>query len=284
MKQKDPPNPSDRVYAYLNIDDPICAWATYRGVLSSPPTNKGFLSVWHAGILKSGDMNRLRIEMKLEEVRTKYFPQMTSRLRGMFCFRDLDSVRLASRSWRNHFSPPNLSELKVLKVSNQYRNHDANWFTWANDNPSDSLSTDKWIEDYWIGNPLIQGKSIWETIIDGEFIVRNNRIRKEAYARIRDEFPDSVSLLEIARIAARINSNLGAIQSFLLTGNDNKIELNYMMDMQDIENSDFLSLLRKFLESEEPINKRDLATSLSRGFFGHTPDLRRYSQSWQLAE
>jgi hypothetical protein len=42
---------STDAYAYLNVDNPICAWATYRGVLVTPPAEPGFLSVWTAGLL-----------------------------------------------------------------------------------------------------------------------------------------------------------------------------------------------------------------------------------------
>ena len=282
MKQEGPLSPSDRTYAYLNIDDPVCAWATYRGVLSSPPTDKGFLSVWHAGVLKGGGVNRLKIELKMEEVRAKHFPQLTSRLRGMFCFHDTRSVRLASESWGNHFSLHNFSEIEVSKARNDYGIHDANWFTWANRNPSDSLSTDEWIADYWSGRPHVQEEPIWETIIDGEFIVINSRLRQVSYSRIRNEFPDSVAFLEIASIGAYLQSNIGSIHGFLMVEKENRASITYCMDMRDASNPKFLETLRWFMESDAPVNRRDLAPYFSRDTLGHTPDLRPYGHSWVL--
>jgi len=46
-------------WAFLNIANPMCAWATYRGVLVSIPTGPGFISVWSASLLKLNDAIRL---------------------------------------------------------------------------------------------------------------------------------------------------------------------------------------------------------------------------------
>lgn len=280
MKHENLMKSSDRVYSYLNIDDPICAWATYRGVLKSPPAERGFLSVWHAGILKNWSVDKLNIETKMEEIRIKAFPQMTSRLRGMFCFRDSHSARLASQNWGNHFSLHNLSELEVLTASKGSRIHDANWFTWANNNPSESLVTHKWIEDYWSGRPYPKEEAIWEMIVDGEFIVCNKALREKAYTRIRGAFPNSIAFLEVARIGAYLQSDLGSIHGYLLAENVSKIELTYLMDMRDADNPDFLNQLRHFMKSGEPVNRNDLAPYFSRDSLGNVPDLRPYGHSW----
>ena len=83
-----------KAYAYLNIDHPLCAWATYRGILVSPPSEPGFVSVWHASVLKFGGCQKIVLEQKMETVRQDQFSTCTSRLRGMYCFTDLNSARL----------------------------------------------------------------------------------------------------------------------------------------------------------------------------------------------
>jgi len=67
-------------YAFLNIRDPLCAWATYRGTLVCAPAQAGFLSVWSAGILRADDPARISRELILESIRAARHPERISRL------------------------------------------------------------------------------------------------------------------------------------------------------------------------------------------------------------
>ena len=270
-------------YAYLNIDDPVCAWATYRGVLVSPPDTPGFVSVWLAGILKSGNRNRLLVEQKLEFIREKFFPSCVSRLRGMFCFMDPDSATLAL-SWgadhSNHFSVSNRATLDLSEAGSRRDRFDANWITWAHGNPEKVLKDDFWIKNYWSGKPYPGKHPIWETIVEGRLTVVGTALRKKAYGRIKDEFPDSLAFLEIARLAARTESDLGSICGFLKKSD--KLRLDYLMNMQDAKDTIFLKRLKELLQSDHPINTQDLVPHFARDSFGCVPDLKPYSHSWEL--
>lgn len=65
---------STDAYVYLNIDDPVCAWATYRGVLVSVSPNSGEddliggISVMSAAMMRAGSRARLNNELLIETV------------------------------------------------------------------------------------------------------------------------------------------------------------------------------------------------------------------------
>jgi hypothetical protein len=85
-------------YAFLNINDPVCAWATYRRVLVSAQEAPGFVSIWSAGIMRTESPQRLAREFALEQYRRLFHPEKISRLQGMFCFLDLKSAE-GALSW-----------------------------------------------------------------------------------------------------------------------------------------------------------------------------------------
>ena len=271
-------------YAYLNIDDPICAWATYRGVLVSSPDANGFVSVWLAGLLKSQNLNRLSVELRLDSIRKQYYTSCVSRLQGMFCFMDLESAKLAARSWGggnlNHFSNSNLAELELSNAIDCLEQFDANWITWAHSNPEQSLKNNSWIDKYWSGQPYPEEDPTWETLYMGQMTVLGTNLRNRAYERIKYEFPNSLAFLEIARISTLLGSNLGSICGFISNTLDGT-RLNYLMDMQDAENPIFLKELGEFMRSEQPVNHNDLAPHFSKDSFGHVPDLRTYGHTWK---
>ena len=91
-------------YALLNIDNPMCAWAAYRGTLVCAPDAPGFISVWTAGLIRADKPGRIASELSIEAVRVAQFPDRISRLRGMFCFLDAESAGRA-HSWGGDLSP-----------------------------------------------------------------------------------------------------------------------------------------------------------------------------------
>ena len=271
-------------YAYLNIEDPICAWATYRGVLVSSPDANGFVSVWLAGLLKSQSQNRLSVELRLESVRKQKYTSCVSRLQGMFCFMDLESAKLAAHSWgggnSNHFSTSNLAELELSNAIDCLEKFDANWITWAHSNPEQSLKNNSWINKYWSGQPYPEEDPIWETLFMGQMTVLGTNLRNRAYEQIKNEFPNSLAFLEIARISALLGANLGSISSLISKTLDGT-HLNYCMDMQDADNPNFKKKLGEFMQSKQPVNYNDLSPHFSKNSFGNVPDLRPYGYTWK---
>jgi hypothetical protein len=270
---------STDAYAFLDIDKPLCAWATYRGTLVCAPNEPGFVSVWTTGLLEDGRPGRIAFESALELVRAREFPNRVSRLRGLFCLPDLDSAKRAS-SWddsgRTHFQPDYLAELSLARAGPARDRMDSNWITNAPLDANGFLTVFDWIPQYWAGVPYPGTEPIWETLVDGRIIVLGTELREKAYRAVRSEFPDSLMLLEISRQAAWIDSDLGVITGYLRR-KDGEIFLEYLMDMRDAENPEFLSRLKALGESGHPVNWDDMKRHVENSSFGAVPDLRPYA-------
>lgn len=259
-------------YAFLDINNPVCAWATYRGTLVCAPSAPGFMSVWTAGLICADVPSRIANELAIEAVRTKQFPERVSRLRGMFCFLDEESARRA-HSWSAHFEPEFMAELSLTEAGARRDRLDANWITNAPRDATGYLTDDKWIQDYWAGNPYPHDDPIWETLVDGRMTVLGTEIRERAYSAVRAEFPNSLTFLEIARLAAWVNSDLGAISArFRIEGNE--IRIDYLMNMIDAESQDFHRRLIELENIGHPINLKDIMHQFNNNSFGNLPDLR----------
>src|SRR5262249_11452447 len=219
-------------------NDPVCAWATYRRVLVSAQEAPGFVSIWSAGIMRTESPQRLAREFALEQYRRLFHPEKISRLQGMFCFLDLKSAE-GALSWGgpgNHFRPEYLAELSLTHAGQRRDRFDANWVV---NEPGD------WISRYWAGEGYPAKEPIWETLIDGRMVVLGTDLVTRAYDVIKRRFPDSLTFLEIARIAARVGSDLGNIFAHLREDSDDLV-LSYGMDMREAGDPEFLSKLERY--------------------------------------
>jgi hypothetical protein len=260
-------------YVFLSINDPVCAWAAYRGVLVSPPEQPGFISVWTAKMLKSQEHSHLRREFALERIRAAEFPRRISRLRGMFCFPDIRSAEMAcawSSDPNSHFRAEFLAELNLNEAGSRRDRLDSNWITYAT---PQSVDDPNWARSYWRGEPFPRMEPVWEILVDGRITILGTELREHAYKAIRRWFPESLLLLEIGRQAGWIGSNLGNTCAYLSRENDDYV-LKYLMDMYDAENPRFLKRLTSLRREGHPINWEDMRPHIERGSFGKTPDLR----------
>jgi hypothetical protein len=72
------------IFAYVDIEHPVVAWAAYRGSLVSvnaefsPPNCP--VSMMFSGMLYNQNHSRLLNELIIEKYRQKYFPQKNSDL------------------------------------------------------------------------------------------------------------------------------------------------------------------------------------------------------------
>jgi hypothetical protein len=276
---------STDAYAYLDIRDPVCAWATYRGVLVSAGTaasngEAGLISVMSAGLMHPNNRpSRLSNELILENVRKAMHSNRVSRLSGMYCFLDIESAQRAAALWgslRNHFRPEYLAELHLQSSFSRDR-LDSNWITFSpRDERGFFLMHDlDWTNRYWDGEPFPDRLPIWETIFEGRMFVLGTELRNRAYAVIRETFPESLGLLEIARQAAWVDSDLGNTAAWLAEEGED-IALHYLLDMRDASNPNFLAKLDQLKKENHPVNWDDLRPHLEKGSFGRVPDLRPY--------
>jgi hypothetical protein len=265
-------------YAFLDVDNPFCAWATYRGALVCAPERPGFLSAWTAGLIRAGNAGRISFESAMEDVRLRQFPNRISRLRGMFCMPDAESAMRAC-SWNagnnSHFQPEFLAELSLSEAGPRRDRLDANWITFAPTDMSGYLTDFSWISNYWEGSPYPGKEPIWEILVDGRLWVIGTDIRDRAYSAVRTEFPDSLMFLEIARQAVRIGSDLGSISAFTHT-EANDLVLDYCLNMEDANSPELHRKLHALKESGHPINFADMKPHIDRESFGNVPDFRPY--------
>jgi hypothetical protein len=261
-------------WAFLDIRRPLCAWATYRGVLTTPPSEPGFVSVWTASVMRVKDPRRIVIELVLESHRRKLFPDLPSRLTSLFCFSDLRSAERACGK-AGHFRPDLLAELSLAATTRRQGQLDLNWIDYAY-RTDGALETDfNWVGRYWSGEPSPIGDPIWETLIQGRAIILGTELRERAYQAIKENFPESLMLLEIARQAAWVDSDLGSIQGFIAV-DEGDLMLRFAFDMRDANDPDFLQRLQDLRKSGHPTNWADMKPHLERESFGRVPDLRPF--------
>lgn len=218
---------------------------------------------------------RISRELILEHARTAHFPNRISRLRGMYCFLDIEGAERACAWSPNHFRAEYLAELHLGEVGPRRDRLDSNWITHAPENETGFLTEVAWVPSYWAGEPYPNATPIWETLVEGRMIVLGTSLREEAYAAMKRHFPNSLMFLEIARQAACVGSDLGNICAWLGQDGD-ELVLKYLMDMRDAENPDVLKRLKRLKKRGHPINRADMAPHIARDSFGNPPDLRRF--------
>lgn len=185
--------------------------------------------------------------MRLEQTRRAHFPDAVSRLTGFYVFPNEESALAASKRWNSPgFHEDLLAEVAIDPASTVSR-YDAEWIT------HHFQSSDlQWMGDYFAGAPTTD--PVWECLIDGRALVFGKSLRETAYETIKATWPRSLALLELARVGAELNFDLGLITAMLFNA-DTKLEVRYAMSFIDAENPDFL---KRFGEFQGPRNENDL--------------------------
>jgi hypothetical protein len=234
------PDPEDCVeaYAYLNVADPLIAWLVYRGeMVAADQVDPSAVSIWATRYLEGaathGPSVRHAAEEAIERVRVAEYPRAVSRLRGFYVFPDRTSALEASRRWSGQFRPEFLVELGIRPDSRDSR-HDAEWITtrFGNDFSED------WMRAYLAGDPA-DASPIWELLVDGRAWIYGTELRQAAYEVVKATWPASLALLELARIAAWVDSDLGLISALAVREGD-EIVIKYGMKFDDANNPEFL--------------------------------------------
>lgn len=256
-------------FMYLDIENPIVAWNVYRGVLISQAVaqkniSEGIissLSMMVARIFADRNWNRLKFEHELEQHRNLSYPDKVSRLTGIFVFDEPESALAAAsdEQWGGHISHENLTDVGVWSSGNQTR-LDANWISWMLRIRNEGSS--EWqagIKPYWDGTPCPHfPEPIWEVLMHGTVTIWGTTLRNRAYEVIRSTSPNSVALLEQARLAAMLGSSLGHT-SALVKIVDEKQVMSFHIDMRDATNEDYINRLNEYKKSNfKQVNWQDL--------------------------
>ena len=268
-------------YACLDIDHPPVAWATYRGVLVSAKAGIGPdmqpVSMMLAGIIRAQNNARLHNELIIEYVRASSFPYAVSRLGGMYFFETMDGA-LQATEWGSHFKPANIVELGIAPIRDVTR-VDSNWITFARleDGGRLDIANLDWIQQYWRGLPFPDKTPLWEILVEGRATIWGTDHRERAYELLRNEFPDCLDTLEIARIGAELESDLGHSRPWIRQISEDKYELGYLLDMRDATNPDFLKRLQEY---KGPRNWKDLQIGVKETM--GVPDFRPYGATFHV--
>jgi len=186
-------------FACINIEHPVVAWATYRGVLVSAQSGHEYpqcpVSVMMAGMLQRRNDTRLINELAIEKVRQLRHAECVSRLTGMDFFEDPSALESVA-DWGGHFRSEYHTELGLLPGAIISR-HDANWITFAPRDHVGVLKSADWADAYWAGEPYSGRVPIWELIVNGRAAVYGTDLRERAYVTLKAEFPSCLSILDL---------------------------------------------------------------------------------------
>lgn len=215
-------------YAFINIDNALAAWNIYRSVIVPPP-NKGFKTIWATNHLLNHNDKAIMREMYLEGNRQAFHPDKVSRMEGFYCFEDKKYADAALAWGIRYFKEENLADLHI-EDSAKKTVCDSNWITCADLDDNKMYKSADWFSSYWQGEPFPNREPIWETIVDGRVHVLTKKVCENAYKKVKRIFPESVYLLELARISAKMNSNAGLIYAYLQESGPDHVKLNCYMD------------------------------------------------------
>lgn len=248
--------PIKNLWVYLNITDPIVAWETYRGILISPDCylleNNPAISFWQLKFLKNMESIKSINEIKIESIRQQYYPDKISRFRGFYYFENKETAQKAANLWKLDYMNPFCLTQVAINSNSAYSKLDSNWITYylPKENPNDD-----WIHSYWKGEicPKYE-EPIWELLVVAKGFIIGTELRKQAYENIKNNNPTTIlPLLEQARIAAWLNSDLGHITPYITNLGANKYKVQHIINMRDAKNPKYLDKLKKY--SENPLNK-----------------------------
>lgn len=282
-------------WCFLKINDPLVAWETYRGeIISSDYYHDGYpiISPRSASVLRMlGSKIVATNELLLESVRQKYFPNKVSRLTGAFLFENKADADRAIAMWGDevgHFNPFALTEVNP-SLDTYCSKHDSNWITFYLGKESLDLS---WMHHYWNGDICPEyNVPLWELIACTRCYICNNELRQQAYNNIRERFNTifsrkTLSLLEQARLAAYLGSDLGHSTPYLMQTSPDTLTVRYIISMVDAKNPEYLERLYSYVrdpKNTKYINFRDLNIGKDEDCFA-VPDFRKMEFSVNIPD
>jgi hypothetical protein len=239
-------------WVYLNVHDPYVAWEVYRGNLLSAyvgPTPEDWapIGLVLASAVRRGQEVRLQHELAMERVRAKEFPSAVSRLRGMYFFENQTDAMRANDDWAetpDYFAANTLAQVGY-EASPRVTRHDSMWidrYMWVQ--VPFGHGDEDWIRRYWAGEALTSSP-LWEILAEGSFWVFGVELRTGAHDALADVQPGALPMLELARVAAELESTLGHCAPFV-GRSEGRHSLRYLIDMQDATSAEFLTKLRDF--------------------------------------
>ncbi len=268
------------LYAYLNIDNPMVAWEAAIGRIKSIcdlRSDDFGISYWQykrlSQLSSGGFTTIIKNELKLEKCRLLKFPELVSRLQGLFFFETEKAAIETLEHWgwdykREYITAVNFSAQKLTRVDSEW----VNIFFRSGD-----LNNDQWMIQYWDKQPYDKQKSYFEILGSGIGLVQNTALRMEAYKKILFKYPDSILWLASAMCAFKVKKieEIGRIIPAMTKG-DQYFEGSWYINLQDFgihENEIIESIDECRLKGECP----PVLMPKDRRIFGKLPDFRKDS-------
>ena len=229
-----------KLYAYLNIENPMVAWEVAIGRIKSICFNneKEFgVSLWFYGLMekyiRDESSKRVINEFKLELVRQKNFADKVSRLNGVYFFNSLYHAEAALDRWGLSHRKQYLSE--VCFEGSSFTELDSEWITaYLNSDDTD------WMPKYWSGETL-GVNPLTEVIASGIGVIQNEELRERACKLISEKWPDSTVLLMACAAAFHESKiyDIGLTHPGLVCKN-NDVEGSYFISMDSFNKNEIV--------------------------------------------
>ena len=226
-----------KLYAYLNIDNPMVAWEVSIGRIKSichDNQNKFGVSLWFYSLAKmySKDPSSIKVanEFNLEYHRYNNHKDKVSRLTGVYFFESKQMAEIAIERWKLPLKHKEyITEVDFYAENLTYV--DSEWIT-------DYLgsSDQSWFDSYWNGETLGENP-LTEVISSGIGLINNENIKKLAYEKILDNWPNSSLLLNSCIVSFKLKNmhNIGLSMPALIK-EDGDIKGTFYIDMNDFNN------------------------------------------------
>lgn len=193
-----------KLYAILNIDNPMVAWEVAIGRITTmtPKDSHGetfpIPSLWLYNTVFSSHKDNyfgdLRSEFQIDHVRAVLFEEKPSRLKGAFFFETYDDAVSACKYWGWDTCIDYISEIEFKSFATA--KYDSNWIT-NKIRCCQPNERSEYIRKYFSGESQ-SANPIWEIIAYGYGKILNVELRRMAYNKILTDHPNSLILLAMA--------------------------------------------------------------------------------------
>jgi hypothetical protein len=116
------------------------------------------------------------------------------------------------------------------------------------------------MDGYVTGKPA-SSTPLWELVVSGRAHVLGKPVREAAHAVVAHRWPKSLPVLEVARIALEINSDLGLIAA-RFQGEPANLRVIYAVNMIDAKDPAFIDRMNTFDGPKDEAALRDLETAV----------------------
>jgi hypothetical protein len=167
-------------------------------------------------------------------------------LKGFYLFPDVASARAAAKRWDGSaFQNEFLAEV-AINPSSRVSQYDAEWIT-----RNFAASDEAWMHAYFSGKAT--SAPVWELLVEGRALVLGTDLRKRAYETVKNTWPQSLAVLEMARLAVEVGSDLGVVTAMLFE-RERQLVVDYVIRF-DKDNPEFIKGMENF---HGPVNAQDL--------------------------